>query len=203
MFKKWMILAGCFFGGILICGLGAGIGFVEFSHFTYVGDRLLGSMQNETLTFIADDETDKYYIDLPWRRDAGQNVKAVSDNSLSEDTIEIDLQYSDDYEKPYLYEEIYDVPYYDTYEYDEADTYTTENPYEDADAAEQQITKESWLGINMYGNPAKIIMRYKDVILEDIKNDQIGSYSSDWSQSIRIEEIRYHPSLEGKIELRH
>lgn len=203
MFKKWMILAGCFFGGILICGLGAGIGFVEFSHFTYVGDRLLGSMQNETLTFIADDETDKYYIDLPWRRDAGQNVKAVSDNSLPEDTIEIDLQYSDDYEKPYLYEEIYDVPYYDTYEYDEADTYTTENPYEDADAAEQQITKESWLGINMYGNPAKIIMRYKDVILEDIKNDQIGSYSSDWSQSIRIEEIRYHPSLEGKIELRH
>lgn len=203
MFKKWMILAGCFFGGILICGLGAGIGFIEFSQFTYVGDRLLASMQNETLTYVADDEVDKYYIDLPWRRDAGQNVKTVSDSSLPEDTIEIYLQYSDDYEKPYLYQENYDVPYYNTYEYDEEDTNITENTIEDSKASEQEIIKESYLGINMYGNPVKIIMQYKDIILEDIRNEQIGSYSSDWSQSIRIEEIRYHPSLEGKIEILH
>ena len=49
MFKKWIILAGCFFGGILFCGLGAGVSFVEFSGLTYAGERQMGTIKEATL----------------------------------------------------------------------------------------------------------------------------------------------------------
>lgn len=184
MRKKWMILAGCFFGGILICGLGVGIGFVEFSHFTYAGDRTLGSVKEETLTNTVREDIDTYYVNIPWSQKNGHNAKMVSDNSLPEGTIEIDVVYNDDYEKPYVYEEVWDMP---------------------ADENDQsgETDRCSYLNICMDADPVKIIMRYKDIILEDIRNDQIGSYSNDWSQSIQVEEVRYHPSLEGKVELQN
>lgn len=219
MRKKWMILAGCFFGGILICGLGAGIGFVEFSQFTYAGDRTLGTIREETLTYTAAEETDTYYVDLPWNRDAAQSIKMVSDNSLPKDTIEIDIQYNDDYEKPYLSEYFWDEEYIEESEMtviedDQSEMMVDEDDQSEMAAGEDdqsretnavvtKIKKVGSISICMDADPVKVIMRYKDIILEDIRNDQIGSYSNDWSQSIRIEEVRYNPSLEGKIELRH
>ena len=37
------ILAGVFFGGVLLCGIGAGVAFVEFSSFEYGGEKQIGS----------------------------------------------------------------------------------------------------------------------------------------------------------------
>lgn len=201
MRKKWMILAGCFFGGILLCGLGTGIGFVEFSHFTYAGDRELGTIKEETLTYVAEDDVDTYYVRVPFGRNHGKTVNMVSDNSLPEGAIEIDVQYNDDYEMPYLYGEEWYSPYYEEYESYEYDEYLVEGTDEETVVEEEEIKREGCLNVYLDSDPVKIMMRYKDIILEDIKNGQIGSYSSDESWSFRIEEIRYHPSLEGKIKL--
>ena len=42
MSKFQKILLGVFCGGILLCGIGAGVAFTEFSSLTYGGEKLLG-----------------------------------------------------------------------------------------------------------------------------------------------------------------
>lgn len=175
MLKKWLILAGCFFGGILLCGLGTGIQFMEISDFTYAGDRQQGKIVEENLTYYAKEDVDAYYIYAPYYSDMGKS-SIVSDNSLPEDRIEFDIKYNDDFEKPYLHSYISDS---------EPGIYETEA---------QIIT------VVCPSDEVKLFMKYKDVILADIKNGQIGTY---YDYDLRYFEItiRCHPSMTEKIEL--
>lgn len=192
MLKKWLILAGCFLGGILICGLGVGIGFAEISGFTYVGDRHMGTMAEDTITYQTSEEIDEYRVYLPYHRGIGKEL-VVSDNTLPQGTIAIDVEYTDDFEKPYLAETYY--------EYVE----DTEDMDEESVAYEEQALSEKpqkimELSIYYDMNEMKAFMKYKDVILEDIKNKEIGSYMNDTSHYFNFK-IRYSPELEKRIVL--
>lgn len=183
MFKKWMIVAGCFFGGILICGLGAGVSFVELSGLSYAGDRQLGTIKEATLYHQVDEyETmETCYVECYSNRSSNR-PQIISDNSLPEGGIEMDVEYNDDFELPNLYQSNY---------YSAAEETVEE---------EQGMTvKEGYIHIALWSEPIKIIMRYKDIVLEDMKNGQIGSYTSDRTYFI-IKEIRYSPELEDKIK---
>lgn len=177
MRKKWLILAGCFFGGILLCGLGVGIGFVEFSGFRYAGERQLGTIVEDTLVYDEKEDVDTYYLYAYQSKDADKTV--VSDNDLPEGRIEIDLKYNDDFEHPYL----------------ETDTYIEEqtDTYED-----QEKTCEIF--ICYPADDMKLLMKYKDIFLADMKAGQIGSYGSGGTGSYDIT-VRCHPSMVDKIEI--
>lgn len=194
MLKKWLILAGCFLGGILICGLGVGIGFAEFSTFTYVGDRQMGSMTEETLTYQTKEEIDEYHIYTPYHR-GNRGEWLVSDNTLPKGTIEIEVQYNNDFERPYLVE--------DYYEYHAEETSETDGNLmaEETDEVSLQPSKKTVeLSVYYDMDEMKTFMKYKDVILEDIKNKEIGSYMDDDSHYFNFQ-VRYSPELEERIIL--
>ncbi len=200
MCKKWLILAGCFFGGILLCGLGAGIQFMEISGFTYAGDREQGKVVEETLTYYAEEDVDFYYI-CSYSHDQGKR-NIISDDSLPEDRIEIDVKYNDDYEKPRLRSYVYDKePENDLYEdeYGVSEESVSEN---ELNKPEQTANKETeaQITVELPVDNVKLFMKYKDVILADIKNGQIGTYY-DYNDGYLDITVRCHPSMLEKIEV--
>lgn len=179
MFKKWIILAGCFLGGILFCGLGAGVSFVEFSGLSYAGERQMGTIKETTLYHqVYEYETmDTCFVYCSSNRN-NNRTRIVSDNSLPEGGIEMDVEYNDDFERPYLYQ---------------SNSYSSEG--------EKPVIEEGYIHISLYSEPVKIIMRYKDIVLEDMKNGQLGSYYPEYGTYFTIKEIRYSPELEEKIKV--
>lgn len=176
--KKWMILAGCFLGGILICGLGAGVGFVELSGLSYAGERHMGTVKETTLSCRLYDyeNTDIYFIDHYMDRKNGR-PEMVSDNSLPAGSVEMDVKYNDDFEEPYLYQS---------------------SLYGQTADGENE-TEEISIRVALYTDSLKIIMKYKDIFLEDLKNGQLGSYYHN-DGYFSVEQIRYSPDLEGKFK---
>lgn len=185
MLKKWIILAGCFFGGILFCGLGAGVSFVEFSGLSYAGERQMGTIKETTLYHqVYEYETmDTCFIECYSNRN-NERPEIVSDNSLPEGGIEMDVEYNDDFERPSLYQR---------------NSYSSED--ESAAGGAGLVAEEGYIHISLYSEPMKIIMRYKDIVLEDVKNGQIGSYAPEYGTYFTIKEIRYSPELEEKIKV--
>lgn len=186
MLKKWIILAGCFFGGILLCGLGTGVSFVEFSGLSYAGERQMGTIEEATLYHqVYEYETmDTCWIECYSNRN-NERPEIVSDNSLPEGVIEIDVEYNDDFERPTLYQNTY---------------YSSEE--ETAEGEETgMVVEEGYIHISLYSEPVRIMMRYKDIVLEDLKNGQIGSYAPEYGIYFTIKEIRYSPELEGKLKV--
>lgn len=178
MLKKWLIIAGCFFGGILVCGIGAGISFMEAAGFSYAGERQMGTIKETTLYHQVYEYED---MDICWINcNSNNNSKPemVSDNSLPEGSIEMDVEYNDDFEKPNLYQ---------------SNTYNEE---------EDLVVEEGHIHVSLYAEPVKIMMRYKDIVLEDIRNGQIGSYGPEYGTCFfNVKQIRYSPELEEKIRI--
>lgn len=102
----------------------------------------------------------------------------VSDNSLPAGRVEMDVEYNDDFEKPRLYQR---------------------DLYGETEDGEKYV-EEVGIHISLYSEPVKLIMKYKDIFLEDIKNGQIGSYYDDGTY-FNIKQIRYSPDLEEKIRI--
>lgn len=181
MFKKWMILAGCFFGGILLCGLGVGVSFVEFSGLTYAGERQMGTIKETTLScqLYEYEEADACFIAY-YNGSREKRPEMVSDNSLPAGSVEMDVEYNDDFERPQLYQT---------------------SAYGEREDGENYV-EEVGVHISLYSDPVKIIMKYKDIFLEDMKNGQIGSYyGPDNGTYFNIKEIRYSPDLEEQIRI--
>lgn len=180
-----MILAGCFFGGILICGLGVGVSFVELTGLSYAGERQMGTIKETTLYHQVDEyETmETCWIQCYGNRN-NNRAEIVSDNSLPAGSIEMDVEYNDDFEQPYLYQ---------------VNSYSSQEETEEGE--EGVFAEEGYIHISLYSEPIKIIMRYKDIVLEDMKNGQIGSYYPDNGAYFTIKEIRYSPELENKIKI--
>lgn len=213
MYKKWLILAGCFFGGILLCGLGTGIEFMEVSNFTYAGDREQGKIVEENLTYHVEEDVDVFHIYTPYYSEMGK-ASVVSDNSLPEDRIEIDIKYNDDFEKPYLHSYIYESEpeiyeaedavaaedMYDEVDIDENEEYAYEEKSDSRTELDAETKMEAQITVVCPSDSVKLFMKYKDVILADIKNGQIGTY---YDYDLRYFEItvRCHPSMTEKIEL--
>lgn len=179
MFKKWIILAGCFFGGILFCGLGAGVSLVEFSGLSYAGDRQMGTVRETTLScqLYEYEKADTCFINY-YNGDGERRPEMVSDNSLPAGRVEMDVEYNDDFEKPRLYQSDF---------------------YGETEDGEKYV-EEVGIHISLYSEPVKLIMKYKDIFLEDMKNGQIGSYYDD-DTYFNIKQIRYSPDLEGKVKI--
>ncbi len=65
MSKLQKVLLGVFCGGVFLCGIGAGVTFVEFSSITYAGEKILGETDMVTEDFDVEFEPgeEAYWID--------------------------------------------------------------------------------------------------------------------------------------------
>ena len=78
--------------GILLCGLGCGIAFAQYSDFEYAGERKIGEETLKTETVERDIEADsKIFIGHP---DYGCDITLVADESVPIDKIDFDVTYN-------------------------------------------------------------------------------------------------------------
>lgn len=191
MFKKWVVLIACFFSGILICGLGVGIGFVEFSGMTYIGEQEIGEQIEETLIYVITDEADSYYIYSHFHIPPGQKI--ISDNSIPKDQIKIDVTYNSMLEKPYIYDD-----YYHSHEETSIVTYD-ENGNEIFEDDVENSKSICDIYISYPDGAMESLLKAKDIILEDLKNNRIGSYrvTDDFDVVVRC-----NPAIADKIIVR-
>lgn len=107
MRKIQKILSGVFLGGILLCGIGTGVAFVEFSSFEYGGERQIGSdaMVTETIDFSFEPRQGRVIAGKS-RWGNIRSSRITEDVSVPEGTIRYVVTYNKEMVKPYLtYEE--------------------------------------------------------------------------------------------------
>lgn len=161
------LLAGIFVAGVLTCGIGAGIGCMEFLSLDYAGEKTVGETEMAVLegemTFAvpSDGSTVDVYMDY------GQPyLNLVWDNTVPENT----LRYSIEYNKKRIAPEVWQ---------ENAATLGFYFPYIDHDEV-------------------KDVMEFRDMILNDLKENKIGSYRQKEIESI---DLYLNPKDRDKIEI--
>ena len=84
MSKHFKILIGIFCIGVLICGLGIGIAFMEFSTLTYGGKQIVGKtkMVTENVDVPFEPGEEQYLV---WGQWGWKQTKIVTDSKVPED----------------------------------------------------------------------------------------------------------------------
>ncbi len=192
MRKIWWILIASFFVGILVCGLGVGIAFAEFSGLTYAGEEEIGEMVQETLVYEIATEAEHYNVYTNFYIEPGQKI--ISDNSIPKDQIEIDVTYNGETDEPFLYDHYYYQPEY-TY-VQQIDEYGNEVYVENIENTDSgKLVCDINVSYNYDG--FQVFMEHKDEMLTDLKNNRIGSYriKDDGYDVI----VRCNPAIADKI----
>lgn len=98
--KLRIILVLIFFSGVFLCGIGAGLGFLEFSSFTYVGtkDIIRSDMRSATLDYaVVPDET------LTLGRQYRQITQVLTeDETVPVNTIRFNVKYNPEAVEPFI-----------------------------------------------------------------------------------------------------
>ncbi|MDE5778692.1 MAG: hypothetical protein K2I10_09360 [Lachnospiraceae bacterium] len=209
MRKIYKIAAGLLMAGVLIAGIGSGVAFAEYSTFEYCGSKILEGSKylTKTVSYQVDVQgiekenqlqgeeqaiTEKVVKDgnekLQKNSTDGKKVeekvvylksiqcyRIVEDASVAKDCIKADIKYltdREDIQPEFMSEPCYDEHAEGTYLFLDCDF--------------------------KYGQEdMRIMMRTKDMILEDLKKKQIGDYHTDGIEEVII---RIHPEAEFKLE---
>lgn len=142
------ILAGIFFSGIILMGIGAGVAFWEYSSFEYQGERMLGQGEEKkkVLEYEIPKGKDKKKILL--RECQEQKCTLIEDKKVPEGIIRYEVTYNPEYIEPMFY-------------FNETD---------------DEYLGELFLSENRIKSEFEIFMENKDQILNDLKNKKIGTY---------------------------
>ncbi|MBD9219999.1 MAG: hypothetical protein EGQ35_06775 [Clostridiales bacterium] len=151
--------------GILLCGLGCGIAFAQYSGFDYAGEKRIGDENLKTETVEKDIDSDgTIEIMYPGYR---CDVSVVADENVPIDKINFDVTYNTEVISLYI-SKFYTTCTDDQFDEDGA-------LIEEENEVEQ---KEINFGFGRYKNDSDIdtMFKVKDELLKDIKNKQIGDY---------------------------
>ncbi len=102
MSKHFKILIGIFCIGVLICGLGIGIAFMEFSTLTYGGKQIVGKtkMVTENVDVPFEPGEEQYLV---WGQWGWKQTKIVTDSRVPEDTVRFRVTYNAERVTPHAY----------------------------------------------------------------------------------------------------
>ena len=94
MNKFQKILLGAFCGGVLLCGLGAGVAFTEFSSLAYGGEKLLGeeSLTTENIDVAFEPGENRYDVCSYDYREAYREI--LEDENVPENTVRFEVTYN-------------------------------------------------------------------------------------------------------------
>ena len=134
--------------GLLLCGIGAGVMFYEFSALEYIGDCRLSVPNDKETTELSLKNIPKgtIYINYYGRNDIDIDVK--KDETVKDDILKIETTYDKSVYEP---------------------DYSINRSVLDSTVNFMYYTKV---------DEFESFLKMKDVILEDLKNDKIGNYSN-------------------------
>ena len=147
--SKWQkILLGVFSVGVLLCGIGAGVIFTEFSSLAYGVIQILGEpdIRTENLDVEFEPGDEKYLITgwYQWRQDT-----VLTDEKVPENTVRFHVTYNSKRVIPRTY----------------------------WDEENQEISLQySWLGDD--DEDMKLLMEAKDLFLKNIKEGRLVSFDT-------------------------
>ncbi len=175
--------------GILLCGLGCGIAFAQYSGFDYAGEKRIGDENLKTETVEKDIDSDgTIEIMYPGYR---CDVSVVADENVPIDKINFDVTYNTN-EIDLRISKYNDV--YTTYT---DDYYDDDGNLIDGNEVEKKEIKFVF-GTHKDDRDIDTMFKIKDELLKDIKNKKIGNYYVPGFESIVI---RINPSNYDRVEI--
>lgn len=190
-FRK--IMAAVTLAGIFLTGIGAGVGFVEFSGFEYQGGVVLGE-ENEEETRLVWELGDENFISLhPYIPNGDtEDITVEKDAKVPKDEVWFDVVYNLAWGEPYLVSFAEDREVWDS-----SGEYLEERLSDETD--EKLSYAEIWPGRSPgVMEEVKIIMEVKDRFLRELREKKFSTYSY---PSIFSVKVRVNPSNYERIEL--
>ena len=190
------ILGIVFILGVLLCGLGGGVSFAQYSKLEYAGERCIGEekLVTETVESVIE-EDGKIYVDAYAPL---ENISLETDDSIPLNKILFDVTYNSERvsmgikKSPYESEDISYVEvvneYGDVIEYREYDDNNN-----DSDKGEV-----FHVGRYVRYDDLKDFFKVKDMFLADLKNGKVGSYSVVFIQNITV---RVNPANADRVDI--
>lgn len=197
-------LGATFLAGVLICGLGTGIAFAQYSKFEYAGERIVGTENLVSETLEADVEADgEIYLDI---FDPGGTVTVEQDETVPTDKIYFDVVYNPDRAEMSVRRE--KVVHNTEYIIRTVDEYGNEISVDYGDSADygeyfdyDNYPEEGYVyrvGRYKRYDDMREFFEVKDELLADLKRGKIGSYRTIWVESVTV---RVNPANIDRIEL--
>lgn len=184
MSKLQKILLSVFLAGVMLCGMGTGIAVVEYSSLTYEGTRILGEDNMVTKDYDYEivsepDEVLLLRLDSYTRSYMPQDAEIVEDQTVPAGTVRYRITYNEDLVRP----ELTFIPYKN--ENVEGESRDTDNHQENGNV-KSTYAGELSLDILYLGNEFDLIMKNKDMILNDLKHGKFASYDLPYVNSMAI-----------------
>lgn len=158
--------------GVLLCGLGCGIAFAQYSAFDYAGERVIGEKNIVSETVQETIDNDSKLIIYPVGR--CDYIDIIADDTVPADKIFFDVEYNS--------EEI-------NLRVDKEEREKSE------DIEEPEI--DFYFGDYTNGDDIKEMLMVKDEVLKDLKDRKIGSYKLIDFKSITV---RINPANLDRIQ---
>lgn len=188
-----------FLSGVLLCGLGCGVAFAQYSKMEYAGERIIGGENIVKETLEAELESEgkilipSYYTTSHSR----YGTTLETDENIPKNKIIFDIEYNPERFAPAVerhtqYEDIlYGTEVVN--EYGEVIDYREEYKTD----PEKVIGEVYELGRPKYYDDVKDFFEVKDMVLSDIKNGKLGNYRVEYIESITV---RVNPANADRVE---
>lgn len=190
MRKDTKIILSIFVAGILLGGIGVGVAVSEIGNLTYSGVHFLGEDQMVTEIFdekIVVDDSNKILI-RPEFGNGIEEFEIIYKEGIPKDVIRYEVTYiKNNVEiETYLQEDVYiETKNYDESILDENEQVNEEMDYENDNEEEVTISSVG-LSLYYYGNNFNELMETKDMVLQELKQNKIGSYTVENIKSIKV-----------------
>lgn len=190
MRKDTKIILSIFVAGILLGGIGVGVAVSEIGNLTYSGVHFLGEDQMVTEIFdekIVVDDSNKILI-RPEFGNGIEEFEIIYKEGIPKDVIRYEVTYiKNNVEiETYLHKNVYiETKNYDESILDENEQVNEEMDYENDNEEEVTISAVG-LSLYYYGNNFNELMETKDMVLQELKQNKIGSYTVENIKSIKV-----------------
>ena len=189
-----------FLSGVLLCGLGCGVAFAQYSKMEYAGERIIGGENIVKETLEAELESEgkilipSYYTTSYSR----YGTTLETDENIPKNKIIFDIEYNPERFAPAVerHTQYEDILLYGTEivnEYGEVIDYREEYKTD----PEKVIGEVYELGRPKYYDDVKDFFEVKDMVLSDIKNGKLGNYRVEYIESITV---RVNPANADRVE---
>lgn len=193
------ILGIAFLSGVLLCGLGSGIAFAQYSKLEYAGERRLGeeNIVSETLESTIEGNG-KIYLEAYtyWNR-----IKVEPDESVPVNKIIFDVSYNSERVSMGIEKSVRN---------DERDYYTKVvvnedgeilGTYENSEDNNPEDTSRQGevfhIGRYKYYDDARDFFEAKDIFLSDLKKGKIGTYKVVYMENVTV---RINPANYDRVQ---
>lgn len=176
MRKIQKVLLGIFASGVLLAGIGTGIAVVEYSTLNYGGEKTIGeeNLVTKTLEYELSESMQEVILTGSYLHRADYVTEMEVDENLPKQVIQYEVTYNEKRIHPFIHSEEFKEHSSDEYN-----------------------TVSLRLGYEYIGNSFHEFMENKDMILNELKQHTISTYTSNYITKVVI---KAHPDTMEMID---